>query len=87
MNSKRVANSAEVGARTAPVDATKRRAEPVKPWLGTALIAIYEAGAEHPTKTDLLDQLVSIIRRKDRPDERAREIANLIRSWQQVGRD
>jgi hypothetical protein len=77
MESKKVANSAEVDARRAQVE---------RHWLGTALTEIYEAGAEHPTKTDLLDQFVSIIRRKDRLDERAREIASLIRSWQQMRR-
>jgi hypothetical protein len=86
MGSRRVANSAEVDARRAKVDSSKRHAELAKRWLGTALIEIYEAGAEHPIKTDLLDQFVSIIRRKDRPDERAREIADLIRGWQQMRR-
>jgi hypothetical protein len=86
MESKKVANSAEVDARRAQVDASELRAELAKPWLGTALIEMYEAGAEHPIKTDLLDQFVSIIRRKDRRDERAREIANLIRGWQRVRR-
>ena len=49
--------------------------------LGSALIEIYEAGAAHPVKADLLDQVVSIIRRKKTPDERVREIANLMRCW------
>jgi len=53
---------------------------------GTALIEIYEAGAEHPIKIDLLDQFVSIIRRKGGSDERAREIAKLMRGWQQICR-
>jgi hypothetical protein len=86
MGSRRVANSAEVDARRAEVDSSKRRAELEKRWFGTALIEIYEAGAEHPIKTDLLDQFVSIIRRKDGPDERAREIADLIRGWRQMRR-
>ena len=55
-------------------------------WLGTALIELYEAGEKHPTKTDLLDKVVSIIRRNDRQDERVREIANLMRDWQQMRR-
>jgi hypothetical protein len=57
--------------------------------LGAVLIEVYEVGAEHPIKTDMLDQVVSIVRRIRGPDERAREIANLIRSWKQMrdGRD
>jgi len=51
--------------------------------LGTALIEIYEAGAEDPIKIDLLDQVVSIMRQKDRR-VRAQEIANLMRRWQQM---
>ena len=47
--------------------------------LGTALIAIHEATAEHSIKTDLLDQVVSIIRCRKTPDERIREIASLMR--------
>lgn len=54
--------------------------------LGPALIKIYEAGEEHPMKIDLLDQVVSIIRRQKRPDERVREIAILMRDWQQARR-
>jgi hypothetical protein len=55
-------------------------------WLGTALIEIYEADAEDPTKTDLLDQVVSIMRCcKDR-QERVKEIENLMRGWQQMRR-
>lgn len=54
--------------------------------LGSALIEMYEAGAAHPIKIDLLDQVVSIIRRKKTPDERVREIANLMRCWQQIRR-
>jgi len=55
-------------------------------WLGKALIEIYEAGEKHPIKIDLLDQVVSIIRREDRRDERIREIAHLVRDWQQTRR-
>lgn len=93
MQSKKVANRAEVDARTAQVAPFLGREDH---WdlgverldgLGTALIAIYEAGVEDPIKTDLLDQFVSIIRRKGRPDERAREIAKLMRGWQQMRRD
>lgn len=50
--------------------------------LGRALIAIHEAGAEHSIKADLLDQVVLIIRRGKRPDERVREIASWMRGWQ-----
>jgi hypothetical protein len=50
--------------------------------LGSALIAIHEAGAEHSIKADLLDEVVLIIRRRKRPDERVREIASLMRVWQ-----
>jgi hypothetical protein len=53
--------------------------------LGTALIEIYEADAEDPIKIDLLDQVVSIMRRKDRR-ERVQEIENLMRGWQQMRR-
>jgi hypothetical protein len=52
--------------------------------LGAALIEQYEASVEHPIKIDLLDQVVSIVKRNTRPDERAREIANLVRGWQQM---
>jgi len=55
-------------------------------WLGTALIEIYEADEKQPIKIDLLDQVVSIMRRKDRRDERVSEIANLMRDWQETRR-
>ena len=55
-------------------------------WLGTGLIEIYDAGEEHPIKIDLLEQVVSIMRRKDRRDERVQEIANLMRNWQKMRR-
>jgi hypothetical protein len=84
MQSKRVANGADGDVRR--VVASERRAELAKPWLGTALIEIYEAGAEQPITTDPLDQFVSIIRRKDGPDERAREIESLICGWRQARR-
>lgn len=54
--------------------------------LGPALIKVYEAGEEHPMKIDMLDQVISIIRRQKRPDERVREIAILMRDWQQTRR-
>jgi hypothetical protein len=57
-------------------------------WLGTALIDIYEAREEHPIKADVLDQVVSIMRREDRREVRVQQIANLMRDWQQqTGRD
>ena len=86
MGSKSVANSAELDTPRVQVDPSERRAELAKLWLGTALIEIYDADAEYPIKIDLLDQLVSIIRRENRPDERAREIANLMRDWQAMRR-
>jgi hypothetical protein len=99
MQSKKVTDSsAEIDARRTQIDASLEsdfRAESEKHWdpvvghldgLGPALIEIYEAGAEHPIKIDLLDQVVSIIRRKKRPDERIREIAILMRGWQQMRR-
>jgi hypothetical protein len=98
MQSKKVANRAEVnarGAQVAPILERELRAESEDHWdlgverldgLGTALVEIYEAGGEHPIKIDLLDQFVSIIRRKGRPDERAREIAKLMRGWEQMRR-
>jgi hypothetical protein len=98
MRSKKAANSAKVDTRRAQVPPfleRELRAESENHWdlgverldgFGTALIEIYEAGAEHPMKIDLLDQFVSIIRRKGRPDERAREIAKLMRGWQQMCR-
>ena len=55
-------------------------------WLGTALIEIYETNDSQPIKMDLLDQVVSIMRRKDKRDERVQEIANLMRDWQQMRR-
>ena len=98
MRKKIASNSAGIRTRRTRVSASVRRefrAEAEKNWgpvvgpfngLGPALVEIYEAGAEHPIKTDLLDQVVSIIRRKKRPDERMREIAILMRGWQQVRR-
>jgi len=56
-------------------------------WLGTALIDLYEADEERGIKADLLDQVVSIMRREDRRDERVQEIANLMRGWQKMHRD
>jgi hypothetical protein len=56
-------------------------------WLGTALIEIYEADEKHPVKIDLLDQVVGIMRRKDGREERVRDIANLMRDWQENRRD
>jgi len=53
-------------------------------WLGTPLVEIYEADEKHSIKMDLLDQVVSIMRRKDGRDERIREIAHLMRDWQQA---
>jgi hypothetical protein len=99
MQSKKVAGGgALVDARRTRVDASLARAfcvESENHWdpvvghlngLGPALIKIYEAGEEHPMKIDLLDQVVSIIRREKGPDERVREIAILIRDWQQARR-
>jgi hypothetical protein len=102
MQGKRAANKgAEVDTQRTPGDPRPMLgAEPETQWrpavgplngLGTALIEIYEAGAEHPIKTDLLDQVVSIIRRKKGPDkkgpdERVQEIANLMRDWRQMRR-
>jgi hypothetical protein len=51
--------------------------------LGAALVEIYGAGAAH-AKIDMLDQVVSIIRRIRKPDERAREIADLMSGWHQM---
>jgi len=56
-------------------------------WLGTALIEIYETDESRPVKMDLLDQVVSIMRRKEGRDERVQEIARLMRDWQQMHRD
>jgi hypothetical protein len=99
MQSKKAADiGAEVGAERSRVDAPSRRefpAEPDEHWgpvvghlngLGPALIEIYEAGGEHPIKIELLDQVVSIVRRKKTSDERVREIAILMRDWQQMRR-
>jgi hypothetical protein len=52
-------------------------------WLGTALIDIYEAREEHAIKADLLDRVVAIMRREDGREARVREIAKLMRDWQQ----
>jgi hypothetical protein len=58
MQSKEVADgSPEVNTRSAQVVGHLD-------GLGTTLIELYEAGAEHSIKTELLDQVVSIIRRK-----------------------
>lgn len=93
MQSKKVAdNGSEIDARRVQVDASlgfelhaasEKHCGPVAghlDGLGAALIEMYETGAEYPIKTDLLDQVVSIIRRKKRPEERIREIANLMRA-------
>ena len=48
--------------------------------LGTALIAMH--GAEHSIKGELLDQVVSIVRRRKASEECVREIASLMRGWQ-----
>ena len=56
-------------------------------WLGTALVEIYETDESQRIKTDLLDQVVSIVRRNDKRDERAEEIAALMRNWQQMRGD
>ena len=95
MHSKKVADKrAEINARRTQALRRKVRPESEKRWgpsvgpfngLGPALVEIYDAGAEHPI--DLLDQVVSIIRREKRPDERMRDIAMLMRDWQQVRRD
>jgi hypothetical protein len=45
--------------------------------LGTVLIALREA--EHSIKADLLNQVVSIIRRRKGTDECVQEIATLMR--------
>jgi len=100
MQSKKVVEiRAEVGAQGTPVDASLGRGFPDESeqhrgpvvghlnGLGPALIDAYEAGAEYPTKMDLLDQVVSIVRRKKRPDERVLEIAILMRNWQEMCRD
>jgi hypothetical protein len=98
MQSKEVVDiRAEVDMRRTQVDVSLGRelcADSEKHWgpvghlngLGPTLIEIYETGAEHPMKIDLLDQVVSIVRRKKRPDERVREIAILMRDWQQMRR-
>ena len=51
--------------------------------LGAALVEVYGVGAAH-AKIDMLDQVVSIIRRIRKPDDRAREIANLMSGWHQM---
>jgi hypothetical protein len=56
-------------------------------WLGTALIDLYEACDERGIKAELLDQVVCIMRRENRRDERVQEIANLMRGWQEMHRD
>jgi hypothetical protein len=48
--------------------------------LGTALIAMH--GAEHSIKGDLLDQIVSIVRRRKASEECVQEIASLMRDRQ-----
>ena len=92
------ASCALVDARRTRVDASfvrTFRVESENHWgpveghfngLGPALIKIYEAREEYPMKIDMLDQVVSIIRRQKRPDERVREIAILMRDWQQTRR-
>jgi hypothetical protein len=56
-------------------------------WLGTALIDLYEAYDERGIKAELLDQVVCIMRRENRREERVQEIANLMRGWQEMHRD
>ena len=56
-------------------------------WLGTALIDLYEASEERRIKTDLLDQVVSILRRENKREVRVQEIASLMQRWQQMQRE
>jgi hypothetical protein len=56
-------------------------------WLGTALIDIYEAREDDAIKIDLLEQVVSIMRREDKREARVQQIANLMQSWQQMRRN
>ena len=50
--------------------------------LGSVLIAMHEAGAGQSIKADLLDEVVSIVRREKRSADCVREIADLMRVWQ-----
>jgi hypothetical protein len=56
-------------------------------WLGTALIDIYEAREDDAIKIDLLEQVVSIMRREDKREARVQQIANLMQNWQQMRRN
>ncbi len=45
-----------------------------------ALTVIYNAGADDPVAVDVLDQVVAIIRKRgESPNERMRQIANLLK--------
>jgi hypothetical protein len=47
--------------------------------LETRLVDLYDAGADTPALIDLMDEVVAIIRRKDKPrDQRVREIGELM---------
>jgi hypothetical protein len=46
------------------------------------IVELYEAGADVPAAIDLVDEVVAIIRRKDKArDKRAKEIGRLIKQW------
>jgi hypothetical protein len=47
--------------------------------LETKIVELYEAGADVPAAIDLIDEVMVIIRRKDKPQElRVREIGQLM---------
>jgi hypothetical protein len=46
------------------------------------IVDLYEAGADVPAAIDLIDEVVAIIRRKDKPrDLRVKEIGRLMEKW------
>jgi hypothetical protein len=48
----------------------------------TMIIDLYAAGTDVPAAIDLVDEVVAIIRRKDKPRElRLKEIGRLIEQW------
>jgi hypothetical protein len=47
--------------------------------LETKLVDLYDAGADTPAMIDLMDEVVAVIRLKDKPrDQRVREIGRLL---------
>jgi hypothetical protein len=79
------------GALVIGPDGGDLRAESEQHWrmtmeavdkMETMIVHLYEAGADVPAAIDLIDEVVAIIRRKDKPrDLRVKEIDRLMEKW------